>query len=108
LIANHGFEISPGNFGQHWRGQNKVVAANQRHVSFDAASQRFDRTALVLLSSADAILATIDDNCLPGDKCRSIAGQKKYCTCHIRRFSQPLDRLLPKQQTRGSSARAYR
>src|SRR5207248_497812 len=41
LIANCGFEISQGNSVQHWREQNKVLAADQRHFTFDAASQRF-------------------------------------------------------------------
>src|ERR1700747_2935140 len=69
--------------------------ANKLFLKFIIFSfQSDDWTALALLSSADAILATIDDNCLSGDKCRIIAGQKKYCACHIRRFSQPLDRLL--------------
>src|ERR1700758_4337164 len=51
-------------------------------------------TASVLLSSADAILATINDNCLPGDKCGIIACQKEHCACDIPGFSQPLDGLL--------------
>jgi hypothetical protein len=41
LIANRGFEMSKGNFVQHWREQNKVLAADQRHFSFHVASQRF-------------------------------------------------------------------
>src|SRR5579864_537570 len=48
----------------------------------------------VLASSANAILTTVNDNCLAGDECRIVAGQKKYGTCHILGFSQPLNRLL--------------
>ena len=49
---------------------------------------------VITLTSADAVLTTVNDNCLPGDKRRIIACQKEHCTRDILGFSQPLDGLL--------------
>jgi hypothetical protein len=43
------------------------------------------------VKSVDAILATINDEGLPGDKRRIVACQKKYGACNVARFSKSLD-----------------
>ena len=54
----------------------------------------YDSFCIIRACLSNAILTTINDDCLPGDKCRIITRQKKHCTSNILRFSQPLDRLL--------------
>jgi hypothetical protein len=41
---------------------------------------------------ANAILTTVNDNCLPGYECSIIACQKQNCTSDILGFSEPLAR----------------
>ena len=43
---------------------------------------------------ANAILTTVNDNCLARNEGRIIARQKENCAGDISRFSQPLDGLL--------------
>src|ERR1700736_3782508 len=52
------------------------------------------RRVVITLTSTDAILTTVNYDCLTGDKCGIVACQKEYCTCDILRFSQSLNRLL--------------